>query len=126
MVADQHQRALLIIEIDAARRVGEDDRANSHASEHAHREGDFVRRISFIKMYAALHHGDRERARLPDYQLSSMSDCSGSRKRRNIGVRDACCVCERVSKAAETGAENKTDARLEQGLSKDELCGGFS
>jgi hypothetical protein len=65
VVADQDQRALLIIQIDASRGIGEDDGANSHASEDAHGEGDLLRRIAFVKMHAALHHGDGTAPALP-------------------------------------------------------------
>ena len=80
VVADQDQRALLVIQIDAAGCVGEDDGTNSHAAEDAHGEGDLLRRISFIEMNAALHHGYRSHARFADYHLSGMADGSRARE----------------------------------------------
>ena len=42
VIADQHQRALLIIQINPARRVGQDDGTNSHAPKHPHGECNFL------------------------------------------------------------------------------------
>ena len=58
VVADEDERALLIIEIDAAGGIGEDDGADAHASEDAHGEDNLLRRIAFVEMDAALHDGD--------------------------------------------------------------------
>ncbi len=88
VVADQHKRALLIIQIDPACRVGQDDGANAHAPEHAHGKRDLLRRISFIKMHAALHHGHGNKARRADHQLSSMPDRSRPRETREFRCKE--------------------------------------
>ena len=108
-----------------ARCVGQDDGANSHAPEHAHGKRDLLCRISLVKMHAALHHGHRDGARLSDHHLSSVADCGGSRECRNVSVRDALRVGERIGKPAETGTQHQTNSRTQGSSSKNDLCGGF-
>ena len=48
VVADQHERALRVTEIDASGGIGEDDGANAHAAEDADGERYFLRGISFV------------------------------------------------------------------------------
>ncbi len=103
MVANQHQRALLVIQIDAARRVGQEDGTNSHAAEDAHGEGDLLRRVTFIKMHASLHHGDGDRTRFADHHLSSVADRGRAREGRDLRERDAGRVGERIGETAEAG-----------------------
>ena len=56
VVAKHHQSSLAVIEVDCSGRVGEDGGANSEPSEDTYRKCNFLRRISFIKVHAALHH----------------------------------------------------------------------
>src|SRR5580692_11807545 len=72
VIADHDERALRVAEVDASSGVGEDDGANAHASEDADRERDFLRRISFVKMDAALHDGDGHVAGIADYHLAGV------------------------------------------------------
>ncbi len=89
VVADQHQRALLVGEIDSSRRVGKNDGANSHTLEDPHGEGDLLRRISLIKMDAALHRGHGNSCGHADHHLSGVADGRRKRKSRNLSKRDA-------------------------------------
>jgi hypothetical protein len=114
VVANQDQRALLIVEIDSAGGVGEDDGADSHASEDAHGEGDLLRRVTFVKMHAALHHGHGDGGRFADDHLSGVADGGGTREGRDFGVWDFCRVGERIGEAAEAGAEDEADARAQR------------
>ena len=54
--------------------------------------------------------------RLADDQLASMADCSRSRERRNVSVRDAGGVGERIGKSAKPGAQHQSDARPQRSL----------
>ncbi len=125
VVADEHQCALLVVEINPARRIGQDDGANSHAPEHARRKSNFLRGISFIKMYASLHHGHGDGARPADHHLPGVADRGGSRERGDVGVRSANRVGERIGKPTQPGAENKPNARAQGSLSEDESGSGF-
>src|SRR4029077_2955652 len=58
VVGEDDERALLVVGVDAAGSVGEDGGANSQAAEDADREDDFVRRVTFVGVHAALHGRD--------------------------------------------------------------------
>ncbi len=124
VIADEHERALRIPEVDASGSVGDDDGANAHAREHANGERDFLRRISLIKMNAALHGCDWNGACISDDHPPGMPDRGRLRERRNLGIRDASRIAERVGEGAEAGAKNKTDLRSKRGARKDQLRGG--
>ena len=80
VVGNHHQRALFVFEIDAARRIGQDERANAHSPKHAGRKRDLIRGISFVKMHASLHgrHGDI--ANFSDHHLPGMTDRGRARE----------------------------------------------
>ena len=44
---------------DAAGGVGQDHGANAERAQHAHGEGDLLRRVALVEMHAALHDDDR-------------------------------------------------------------------
>lgn len=125
VVANQDQRALLIVEVDSSGGVGEDDGADSHASEDAHGEGDLMGRVAFVEMDAALHRGHGDGGRVADDELSGVTDGGGTREGRDFGVWDFCCVGEGIGEAAETGAEDEADAGAQGGSLQDGLSGGF-
>ena len=74
VIFDENQCALLILQIDPAGSVGEDDRAHPHASEDADRKCDFLRGVAFIQMCASLHGRHGNRARFSDDHLPSVAD----------------------------------------------------
>ena len=125
VVAYEHQRALLVIQIDSARGVGEDDGADSHAAEHAHGERDFLCRISFIQMHAALHCGDRNCAGLADDHLSGVADRGRAGERGDFGVRDSRRVAERIGKSAETGTQHQANLWMKGSSLQNKFCSGF-
>src|SRR6266481_563693 len=60
VVADHHQSALREFAFDATRCIGENHGLHSHARENTDGKGHFFCGITFIKMDAALHAGDRD------------------------------------------------------------------
>ena len=86
VVADHDESALLVPEVDASSGVGEDDGADAHASEDANRERHFLRRISFIKMHAALHGRDGDIAcvcQSPSFRRGRSRSIAGRRGSRH-------------------------------------------
>ena len=89
VVANHHQRPLLIFEADAPRGVGEDHGANPQARENANGERHLLGGIPFVEMHSSLHSRDRNTGRCTDHHLSRMSDGGGARKEWNVRVWDA-------------------------------------
>src|SRR5207302_6651508 len=55
VIFNEHQRTLLVFEIDPSGGVGEDNGANAHATEDANRERNLLGGVALVKMNAALH-----------------------------------------------------------------------
>ena len=75
-------------------------------------------------MNAALHGCDWNGACISNDHPSGMPNRGRLRERRNLGIRNASRIGERVGEGAETGAKNKTDLRSKRGARKDQLRGG--
>ena len=123
VVANHHQRALAVIEIDRASSVGEDRGADAEASEDAHRKHHFPARISFVEMDAALHRGDGNFATLSDYESAGVPFDGGAREAGNFLVRDSRGGSEFVGESAEAGAENERDFRAQFCFRENEFRG---
>ena len=123
VVANHHQRALAVIEIDRAGGVGEDGGADAEASEDAHRKHHFPARISFVAMDAALHRGDGNFATLSDYEKAGVSCDGGAREAGNFLVRDSRGGSEFVGESAKAGAEDERDFRAQLCFRENEFRG---
>ena len=67
-------------------------------------------------MTAALHGSDGYVRRFSNHKLAGVSDGGGTRKRRDVRVRNAHGIGEVVGEGAEAGAENESDFRAQGGL----------
>src|SRR5208282_4081502 len=77
VVAQDDQRALSILDINAARGVSENQSAYASSTKHARRKSNLGRRIAFVQMHSSLHHGNGNVAarssQLTDHELSGMT-----------------------------------------------------
>ena len=112
-------------EIDAAGGIGKNGSANAETRKDAHGENDFGRRITFVKMDAALHGSDGDAGTFADDKLASVADGGGKREIGDARVGDARGGFELVGKSAEAGAEDDGDLRAKLSASANELYGGF-
>ena len=82
VIAQHDERALPVVEIDAAGGVREDDCPHAHPCEHAHRKHDLARAVPFVEMHAALEDGDRDAAAVAQDERSCMA---GDGRRHEVG-----------------------------------------
>ncbi len=113
VIANHHERALAVVEIDRAGGVGQNRGADPKLPEDAHREHHFLARISFVKVHAALHRGDRNVARLSRSPACRRALDCGAREAGNFLVGDARGGSEFVGERAESRAEHQRDFRAQ-------------
>jgi hypothetical protein len=101
VVLDQHKRALLVFQVDAAGGVGEDDGADAHASEDADREGDFLCGIAFVEVGASLHRGHGDVSYVANDHLAGVADGSRTGECGDLRVGNSRRVGEGVGEGSE-------------------------
>jgi len=74
-------------------------------------------------MDASLHSADRNSPNLADDQGTGVADGRGSRKIRNLCVRNFCCAGELIRESAEARAENQGNFRPQRSLLGNEFGG---
>ena len=74
VIADDHERALLVLQIDSAGGVGQNRGADAEPAQDAHGERDLLRGVAFVEMDAALHRGDGDIPDFADYQAAGVAD----------------------------------------------------
>src|SRR5688572_13043716 len=89
MVADHHQRALRQPDVNTTSGVRQNKRLDPEQLESANRKSNFLERITFVVMYAALHRQYRHALDLARDQPSFMSLDRRSRKPGYLLVRNA-------------------------------------
>src|SRR5277367_2916613 len=89
VIADDDERALGELQIDAAGGVGENGGANAEAAEDAHGKRDLLRGVAFVEMDAALHGGDGDVFDFANHQTAGVADGGGTREAGNFFVGDA-------------------------------------
>ena len=100
VITDNDQRALGVLQIDAAGGVGKNRRTNSHAAQDTHRESDFLRGVALIEMDAALHRGHSHVPDFSDHQPPGVTNSGRTREARNFFVGDARCFAEFIGEGA--------------------------
>jgi hypothetical protein len=110
MIADDHQRALLELQVNAPCGIGQDRSPNPHAAQHAHGKRDFLRRVALVEMNPPLHRRHRNASGFADNHLAGVPNRRGTRKMRDVGVGDASGIGEFVGKAAQAGTEHQRDS----------------
>src|SRR5208282_4109727 len=129
VVAQDDQRALSVLDVDAPGGVGENQSAYASATKHARRKGNLGRRIAFVQMLSSLHHGNGNVAarssQLTDHELSGMTNRRRAWKCRNVGIRNTDSFGEVIGKRPQPGAKNEPDLRPQGSLRKHECSGRF-
>src|SRR4051812_36359126 len=92
VVADHHQCALLVFEVNASSGVGQDERTYAHAAEHAEGTRHPLRPTPFIQVTPPLHGCDRHISAFTDDHLSSVPYRSGAWEIWDFRIRDGCSV----------------------------------
>ena len=121
MIAHDHQRVRSVAGIDAAGGVGQHNGAYSHASQHAHWECDLLRRVAFVEMRAALHHGQRKVVESAEDEPARVSEGRAPGKVGNAFVGDGRGVVQFVGEGAEAGAEHDADTRPQRSVRQNKL-----
>src|SRR6266404_8135494 len=101
VISEDNQRALSVLDVDAACGVGENRSAYAHSPEYARGKGHLGSRIAFIKMYPALHHGNGNVAGLAHHELSGMTNRGRTRKCRDVSIGNADSFTKVVGKSSE-------------------------
>src|SRR5438552_2488773 len=125
VIADDHETALREFAFDATGGVGEDHGFHTHTREDADGKRNLLRRIAFVKMYAALHARDGNSSDFTDYELSSVPDGRRLGKMRNFCVRNFRGAGKFIGECAKPGAKNECNPRPKRCLRKNEV-GGFT
>ena len=110
MVGKQNQLALLEIEANAPGGVGQHQGGDAQPAKNAHREGDFFRGVSLVRVDAALHHGDGSSSDGTEDQASAMAFDRGAGKVGYVAVRDGDGVLDAVGERTQPGAEHNGHA----------------
>ena len=84
VIFQHYQAALLELQIDSARSIGEQHCLDSQARKHAHRKRHPHQRMSFVIMDASLHGRDWNFTHFSNYEISGVSFSAGSGKIRNL------------------------------------------
>src|SRR5258707_12883527 len=116
MVADRHQRSLLIVATDSARGVGKNHGANTHAPKHPHGKRYLLYRIALVEMHASLHRRHGNLANFADDHLPSMPNRGRSRERRNVRVGNSCSFRKLIGKTAKPRAQYQPDPWAKRSL----------
>src|SRR5438132_283152 len=111
VIADDHETALREFAFDATGGVGEDHGFHTHTREDADGKRNLLRRIAFVKMYAALHARDGNSSDFTDYELSSVPDGRRLGKMRNFCVRNFRGAGKFIGECAKPGAKNECNPR---------------
>src|SRR5215213_6684784 len=112
MIADYHQRTLRQPNVDAARRIRQDERLDAQQLESADWKSDFFERVAFVVMHSPLHRQHRHTLDFANHQTSRMTFRGGTYKSRYLFVRNTDSFIEVVSKTAEPAAEHERNSRL--------------
>ena len=115
VIADEDQRALAVLRVDAAGGVGQQQRPHSQASKNANRERRLLRRVAFVLMHTALHDRDRHLAEFANDQPAGVADGGRAREKRNLLVNDRDRGLQVAGEISQAGAEHDGNARNSQG-----------
>src|SRR3984957_1060623 len=125
MIAQHYQPTLLVSSIDSPRCVGQNRGFNSHAPEHPHRKGNFLRRVSFVEMHPALHCRHNDTFDFADDQSSRMSYRRRFREAWNFLVRNPGRLRQFIRESAQARTQYQHDLRPQLCLGEYEFRGAF-
>ena len=119
MIRDQHERALLVLQVDSTSGIREHDRFHTEMSQSAHAESYFGRSVAFVEVITSGHHGQFQIAQPTQDQFARMSDGGRFRPSWNMFVGNLSTVREFIRKRTEPAAEHDGDSRSSRGRSAD-------
>ena len=120
VVGDDHDLAGLVVHVDGAGRVGEDEDLDPETSQHAHGKDDLVEPIALVVVHTARHDGHRHRAAVAEHELAAMPGRGRGGEVRHLGVGDAGGALEGRGERAQAGAQHHPDGRTEWSAPPDE------
>lgn len=119
-VGQHHQAALRKVQVDPARRIGDNERLHAKERHHAHRHGDILQVISLIIVEAPLHHAHALPVEGACPPASGVTGGGGHGESRDVLIVDVLCVLEGIDVIAEPRTEDNADFGL-----SDALADGF-
>ncbi len=96
VVADEHQVAGLVVGVQPAGGIGDDDRADAQRRHHADRQRDPVHRIALVEVGSSLQHEDGLSFQRADDQTTGMTGHCRHRPIGNVGRGDDVRVVYRI------------------------------
>src|SRR5882672_10011960 len=122
---DNDQLALHKFALDAARRIGKDNGFHAHAGKDADGKRHVLYRVALVEMDAPLHSANRNFSNFADDEGTGVADGGGTRKIRNLRVRNFRCAGELIRECAEARAKDQGNFRLQRGLRGNKFSGEF-
>lgn len=111
VIAHEHQIAGLVGRVDAARGVGEDDRATAKTDQGAHRMHEVRHGVTLVRVAAALEGDDRLFSDRSAPEHSGVSCDSRDQEVRDLGVGNRNRIADGFRVSAQAGAEHQADRR---------------
>ena len=115
VILDHDKRSLREFALDAARCVGEDHGFYAHASKNANGKCHLLHGIALVEMDTSLHSANGNFSNFADDKFTGVANGRGSRKIRNLPVRNFCCAGKFIRESAEARAEDQSNFRLQRG-----------
>jgi hypothetical protein len=122
MVGDQRKASDLIMAVDAAGRVGEEQDLRAERMHDTRGKDDLINGIALVIMHTALHADDRNIVYIADQETADMPRYRGKREAREIMVGNLRLHFDMIAVAAEAGTERECHARYDIGLFTDDVC----
>src|SRR5579859_1779488 len=116
VVFQDHQAALLELQVDSTGSVGQQRSLYTHARKDTHGKRDSLHGIAFIVVDAARHHRYRRLANLPNHQISSMANGAGAWEVGNRGIRNHLGIIELFRERPQARAQYQSDPRTDADL----------
>ena len=109
MVGDGDEVALLVVGVDAAGGVGDDESLAAEEAEDAGGEGDLGEGVALVGVDAALHDGDGNSGDGAEDEVAGVALDGGAGEVGDLGVGDADGILDLGGEVAEAGAEDDAD-----------------
>jgi hypothetical protein len=124
VIFDGHDVAHVKGRVDAAGRVGDDERLHAQAAHHAHGERHLLHGVAFVEVEAPLHGADGDASQLADHQAACVPGDGARWEMRNLGVGNHVGAGDLLGQAAQPTAEDQPDRGRVAGAAAD-IAGGF-
>src|SRR5580698_5830104 len=119
VIGKQHQIALLHVQANATRCIRDDQRLHAQQTQHANRKPHFFRRVTFIRMHAALHNRYGNAIKCADDQPSAMLWNGLLCEMWNVCKGNGCRIRDMVGESAKPGSKNDSDSGCQRSATTD-------